>query len=83
MKTSSRLSALILSGSLLALAGLAQADSHMGDAVTKMDEAAEAEAKKAEAAAEAQVDKMKKNAEIEQDAVRGEPMEEAEVGGED
>ncbi len=77
MKTSTRISAMILSGSLLALAGFAQADSHMENAVTKMDEAAEAEAKKAEAAAEAQVEKLKMQEE------QAKEMTEKEISGVD
>jgi hypothetical protein len=52
------------------------------NAVTKMDEAAEAEAKKAEAVAEEQAQKIKEAAEVEKEDVQGKPMQEVEVSGE-
>jgi uncharacterized protein (DUF4415 family) len=64
--------------------GTAFAESAPGleDAVTKADEAAEAEAEAAEAVAESQAEQLKKDAAIEMDAVRGEPMQETLIGGE-
>lgn len=53
------------------------------DAVTKADEAAEAEAKAAEAVAEGQAKKLREDAEIEMESIRGEPMQQEEVYGKD
>jgi hypothetical protein len=81
--------ALLTTGAFCAALGLfggavyAQSASTIEDATIKADEAAEAEAKAAEAVAEGQAKKLQEEAEIEQDAVRGEPMQEVEVYGED
>jgi hypothetical protein len=78
-----RLQGLLLCGALTAFVGIAQAQTMPEDATTRMDEAAEAEAKKAEAVAEEQARKMQEAADIEKADVRGEPMEEVEVSGEE
>lgn len=80
MNITNRCQALLLCGTLAAFIGAAQAGSPE-DAVTKMDEAAEAEAKKAEEVMQSKVEKMEKDAEIDKSWTRGEPMQEAEIGG--
>jgi hypothetical protein len=82
MTTLTRIQGLLLCGTLAALVGTAQAQTMPENAVTKMDEAAEAEAKKAEAVAEEQAEKMKEATEVEMEDVQGKPMEQVEVYGE-
>jgi len=60
----------------------AQADT-MEDATIVADEAAEAEAMAAEAVAEGQAEKLQEEADMEKDVIRGEPMQEEEVSGQD
>jgi hypothetical protein len=80
---------ILMSGALSIALGVfggavcAQSAGTMEDAVTKADEAAEAEAQAAEAVAEGEVKKMKEETAIETEAVRGEPMQEVEVQGKD
>jgi hypothetical protein len=78
-----RLKALLFCGALAAFVGLAQAQTMPEDPVIKMDEAAEAEARAAEAKAEAKAERLREEAEMEKEEVRGAPMPEAEVHGED
>ena len=61
----------------------AQSSETLEDATTKADEAAEAKAMEAEAVAEGQAKKLQEDADIEKADVRGEPMQEVEVSGED
>jgi uncharacterized protein (DUF4415 family) len=84
MKLKNTLTAAALCCSIFALgtAAVAAPDSPFVDAVIMADEAAEAEAEAAEAVAESQAEQLKKDAAIEMDAVRGEPMQETLIGGE-
>jgi hypothetical protein len=71
--------------SALALFGAvpyAQSSETLEDATTKADEAAETEAMAAEAVAEEQAKKLQEEADIDQAEVRGKPMQEVEVSGE-
>lgn len=63
--------------------GLIYAAEAPEDATIKADEAAEAEAMAAEAVAEGQAAKLQEESEMEQDVVRGKPMQEDEVSGVD
>jgi hypothetical protein len=85
MNTRNTLTSAALCTALALFVGVpyAQSAETMEDATIKADEAAEAEAKAAEAVAEGQAKKLQEEAEIEQDAVRGEPMQEVEVYGDD
>lgn len=77
------------SGALCTILGLsggavyAQSADTLENATTMADEAAELKALEAEGVALEQAEKLQEEAEIEQDAIRGEPMQEIEVSGQD
>jgi hypothetical protein len=85
MNTRSILTSAALCAALGLFGGMPYAHSAetLEDATTMADEAAEAEAKAAEAVAEGQAKKLQEEADIEKADVRGEPMQQEEVYGQD
>jgi hypothetical protein len=81
--------ALMTTGALCAALGLsggavyAQSAETLEDATTMADEAAEVEALEAAAVAEEQAVKLQEEADMEKDVIRGEPMQEEEISGQD
>lgn len=73
--------ALCLTFACFGSGAIAESGSGLEDAVTKADEAAEAEAKAAEAVAEEQAEKLQEAADIQKEQIRGGPEEEIEVSG--
>jgi len=79
LKTAALCTALALFGAV----PYAQSSETLEDATTKADEAAELKALEAEGVALEQAEKLQEEADIEKADVRGEPMQEEEVYGED